>query len=88
MFQWFKKQYETEDIGKIYNIVVSQSRRPELFAEFSVADTLDGRFDLLSLHMCLIFKRLKLEDNSHNNSLNHCSISCFKIWIGHYEKLA
>jgi cytochrome b pre-mRNA-processing protein 3 len=65
MFQWFKKQYETEDIGKIYNIVVSQSRRPELFAEFSVADTLDGRFDLLSLHMCLIFKRLKLEDNSY-----------------------
>ena len=65
MFQWFKKQYETEGIGKIYNIVVSQSRRPELFAEFSVADTLDGRFDLLSLHMCLILKRLKLEDNSH-----------------------
>ncbi|MBT5913271.1 MAG: ubiquinol-cytochrome C chaperone [Rhodospirillaceae bacterium] len=65
MFQWFKKQYETEGIEKIYNIVVSQSRRPELFAEFSVADTLDGRFDLLSLHMCLIFKRLKLEDNSH-----------------------
>ena len=65
MFQWGKKRGGTEGTEKIYNIVVSQSRRPELFAEFSVADTLDGRFDLLSLHMCLIFKRLKLEGNNH-----------------------
>ncbi len=45
----------------LYGAAMAQSRRPELFRELEIPDTLDGRFDALVLHMVLVLRRLKRE---------------------------
>lgn len=45
----------------LYEAAVAQARRPEFYVHAAVPDTLDGRFDLLSLHVFLVFHRLRDE---------------------------
>lgn len=42
----------------LYQAAVAQSRDPKFYTDFGVADTLDGRFDLISLHAFLVMQRL------------------------------
>jgi cytochrome b pre-mRNA-processing protein 3 len=44
-----------------YRRVVEQARQPVFFADYSVPDTLDGRFELICLHAFLYLHRLKLD---------------------------
>src|SRR5581483_7180724 len=46
----------------LYRSVVEQARRPEFYAAFGVPDTVDGRFDMIALHMFLVLHRLKAAD--------------------------
>lgn len=46
---------------RAYRWVVEQARNPMFFEEFSVPDTLDGRFELICLHAFLYLHRLKSE---------------------------
>jgi cytochrome b pre-mRNA-processing protein 3 len=50
-----------EAAGRIYAAVVARSREPVFFARFGVHDTLDGRFDLLTLHVWLMLQRLQAD---------------------------
>ena len=59
MLKWLTRRRYESGIEKTYDEIVKQSRRPELMTNFHVADNIDGRFDLLCLHMCLVLKRLK-----------------------------
>ena len=59
MLKWFKRHPYSNGIEKTYGEIVRQARRPELITNFHVTDNIDGRFDLLCLHMCLVLKRLK-----------------------------
>ena len=45
--------------AKLYAAVVERAREPVFFAIFGVKDTLDGRFDLIVLHVWLVLDRLK-----------------------------
>ncbi len=42
----------------IYIQVVTQARRPAFYLDGAVEDTLDGRFDLIILHLWLVLSRL------------------------------
>ncbi len=42
---------------RLYAAVVARAREPVFFARLEVADTLDGRFDLLALHAWLVLRR-------------------------------
>lgn len=44
-----------------YNAIVARARDGRLFAAWLVPDTLDGRFEMLSLHAFLVLNRLKRE---------------------------
>jgi cytochrome b pre-mRNA-processing protein 3 len=61
MFAWWRSTNSSANVIKSYEIIVSQARQPEFYTGFSVVDNVDGRFDMLGLHMCLVFKRLKSE---------------------------
>ncbi len=50
---------ENQPEEQLYRKALEASRNPELYLEFKVADSLDGRFDMLCLHMALIMRRLK-----------------------------
>ncbi|WP_051881517.1 ubiquinol-cytochrome C chaperone family protein [Parvularcula oceani] len=45
----------------LYTEIVEQARSPVLYEEYGVPDTVDGRYDLLTLHMVLVLRRLKRE---------------------------
>ena len=49
-------------VATLYNACVAQARQPAFYATLGAPDTLDGRFDLLLLHVVLVMRRL----NGHN----------------------
>jgi cytochrome b pre-mRNA-processing protein 3 len=46
-------------IETIYGMIVTQAREPLFYRDFGVPDTVDGRFDLLVLHLWMVLRRLK-----------------------------
>jgi cytochrome b pre-mRNA-processing protein 3 len=44
-----------------YGRIVARAREPDLFAAWAIPDTLDGRFEMLALHVFLVLNRLKPE---------------------------
>jgi cytochrome b pre-mRNA-processing protein 3 len=45
----------------LYASVVAQARQPAFYVSFGVADTVDGRFDMVALHAYLVLHRLKMQ---------------------------
>ncbi len=56
-----KKKPDVEFAAALYARTAERARAPELFERFGIPDTLDGRFDALSLHAWLMIDRLRLE---------------------------
>lgn len=48
-----------EAAHKTYITTVAQARLPAFYADLDVADTLEGRFDLIVLHAGLLFRRFR-----------------------------
>jgi cytochrome b pre-mRNA-processing protein 3 len=46
---------------RLYDAIVAQARQPAFYANYGVPDTVDGRFEMISLHMFLVLHRLKRE---------------------------
>jgi cytochrome b pre-mRNA-processing protein 3 len=44
-------------IEAIYGMIVTQAREPVFYRELGVADTVNGRFDLLLLHLWMVLRR-------------------------------
>jgi cytochrome b pre-mRNA-processing protein 3 len=57
----FRKSSATGPVFDIYAALVAQSRQPRFYAEWGVPDTVTGRFDMISLHLALLFRRLRAE---------------------------
>ncbi|UJW85824.1 ubiquinol-cytochrome C chaperone family protein [Devosia sp. SL43] len=57
----FRKNTATEPVYAVYNAIVAQSRQPRFYADWQVPDTVTGRFDMICLHMALLFRRLRSE---------------------------
>jgi cytochrome b pre-mRNA-processing protein 3 len=45
-------------IRDLYGAIVAQARAPEFYAGYGVPDTVQGRFDLIVLHLVLLLDRL------------------------------
>ena len=46
-------------IEAIYGMIVTQAREPIFYTDLGVPDTVNGRFDLLLLHLWLLLRRLR-----------------------------
>jgi cytochrome b pre-mRNA-processing protein 3 len=55
----FRKDPLQAAAAQLYDAAVAQARQPALYAEGGVPDTLDGRFEMLALHVFLVMHRLK-----------------------------
>ena len=62
----FRKKPATEAVYAVYAAIVAQSRQPRFYADWDVPDTVTGRFDMICLHMALLFRRLRREGKSVN----------------------
>ncbi len=54
----FRRSVENRTIASFYGTIVAQARLPIFYAEFGVPDTVQGRFDLIVLHLVLLLRRL------------------------------
>jgi cytochrome b pre-mRNA-processing protein 3 len=74
MFSALKTLFSTPayqmEAARAYVTVVNQSRQPFFYAEYAVADTLDGRFDVIVLHLFLISHRLRKEQSEEAGEFN------------------
>src|SRR6185437_5567060 len=50
-----------DTISALYGMIVAQARLPCFYREYAVADTVNGRFDLIVLHLAMVLDRLAQE---------------------------
>lgn len=53
----FRLSLGNRKIDDLYGAIVAQSRRAAIYIGYGVPDTVDGRFDLVVLHMVLLLAR-------------------------------
>ena len=58
MFRLFRPRFRDATIDSLYGVIVAQARVPDFYEEFGVADSVDGRFELIVLHLALLTRRL------------------------------
>jgi cytochrome b pre-mRNA-processing protein 3 len=58
----FKRNAGREAGERLYAALATQARHPDLYVRLGVADSLDGRFDSVALHVFLALNRLKREE--------------------------
>jgi len=59
--RWFARKRPDDSSEAVYRRIVAQARRPEFYAGGGVPDSLDGRFEMLALHLFLVLHRLQRE---------------------------
>ncbi|MCQ4158957.1 ubiquinol-cytochrome C chaperone [Roseomonas sp. GC11] len=58
LFGLFRRKPHERQGFELYGAAVRAARHPAFFTTLGVADTLDGRFDLIGLHVALLIRRL------------------------------
>jgi cytochrome b pre-mRNA-processing protein 3 len=60
LFRHLRQRSHLRDAAHhLYMVAVRQARQPTLYSAGGVSDTLDGRFDLIVLHVVLLVRRLR-----------------------------
>ena len=55
---WRRRSPQVATIDRLYGTIVAQARLPVFYADYNVADTVEGRFEMLVLHQALTARRL------------------------------
>lgn len=55
---FFRRGRRDKTIAALYGAIVAQARAPALYRTFGVPDTLEGRLEMLILHLSLVLDRL------------------------------
>jgi cytochrome b pre-mRNA-processing protein 3 len=65
MIKIFRRNpHDAANIEALYGAIVAQARNPVFYRDLMVADTVNGRLDLLMLHLVLVFERLSQADEA------------------------
>ena len=62
IFSLFRRPSQT--ISRLYGTIVAQARAPAFYGGYAVPDTVDGRFEMLLLHLIMLLRRLEREPPS------------------------
>ena len=63
MFTWLGKRSDGQRKAReLYGAVVAQARAPVFYSRLGVADTMEGRYELVALHLILALERLGQPD--------------------------
>jgi cytochrome b pre-mRNA-processing protein 3 len=55
---------KTDPSRALYDGIVAAARQERFYADWGVPDTVDGRFDMIALHLYLVLDRLKGRDGA------------------------
>ena len=60
LMRMFRRDRRAEEAARqLYAEIVEQARRPQFYLACGVPDTLDGRFEMVGLHLFLMLRRLR-----------------------------
>jgi cytochrome b pre-mRNA-processing protein 3 len=59
LIRFFKPSRQQHCALMLYQKLVTQARQPLLYSELEVPDTLDGRFEMILLHMFMTMQRIR-----------------------------
>jgi cytochrome b pre-mRNA-processing protein 3 len=59
----FRRIAENRTIASLYGMIVAQARSAAFYVDYEVPDTVQGRFDLIVLHLVLVLRRLEGDDS-------------------------
>lgn len=77
MLRWLRDRARTQRIGRVfYDSIVAQSRAEPFYRVLGVPDTMEGRFELIVLHMHLVLERLRRE-GAAGQALSRALIEAF-----------
>lgn len=62
----FNRRLYAKASQDLYQEIVHQSRQPIFYLEAEVPDTIDGRYEMISLHAFLVMRRLKRDEENLN----------------------
>ena len=54
----FRRASQAGKIDALYGMIVAQARSPEFYRGYGVPDTVDGRLDMIILHLVLVLRQL------------------------------
>src|ERR1700733_4748476 len=60
----FRASSEERSIHDLYGMIVAQARVPTFYRTYGGPDTVEGRFDLIVLHLVLMLARLQQDDDA------------------------
>ena len=69
LFGLFRRKPHERAGFALYGAAVAAARQPHFFADLGAPDTLDGRFDLVSLHVALVIRRLRRDPDPRGKPL-------------------
>ena len=61
IFQFFRRTRDDPSIASLYGTIVAQARTEALYQRFGVPDTVNGRLEMILLHVVLLLRRLNDE---------------------------
>jgi cytochrome b pre-mRNA-processing protein 3 len=61
IFPLFRRAALRDTISALYGTIVAEARLPGFYRDYAVPDTVNGRFDLIVLHLALVLDRLAEE---------------------------
>jgi cytochrome b pre-mRNA-processing protein 3 len=57
----FRRASRAGNIDALYGMIVAQARNPEFYRDYGVPDTVEGRLDMIMLHLVLVLRQLTKE---------------------------
>ncbi len=56
--RWYRNPADERIAAAVYGAIVAHARAPAFYVEFSVPDTVAGRFEMVVMHLALVIDRL------------------------------
>lgn len=73
----FRRARRQGTIDALYGMIVAQARSPGFYRDFGVPDTVNGRFDMVLLHLWLFLHRLRAEPGEEPRLLGQGTFNAF-----------
>ena len=73
LFSWGQMR-QSREVEKLYAAAIKVARRPVFYEQFGVQDSIDGRFDTLTLVVILIMRRLNNCGSDGRQEVQHLHI--------------
>lgn len=69
LFSMFRRRPFERTGFELYGAAVAAARAPALFAALGIPDTVEARFDVISLHVALLIRRLRTDPDARGPAL-------------------